>query len=60
MFILTILIIIICRIPSSTDGNILFFHKKHEKHVRFHAVQQQGSASSMPGTVGHIFNVIQK
>jgi hypothetical protein len=42
--------IIIFRIPSSTDAAVLFFQKKMEKNNRFHS-NQQGSAPPMPGTV---------
>ncbi len=51
MFVLFVLMILISRIPLSTDATVLFFHKKLEKNGRFHSNQQQVGASSMPGTV---------
>lgn len=44
-------LMIILRIPSSTDTAVLFFHRKLEQKSRFHSSQQEGNAPSMSGTV---------
>ncbi len=45
------LLMIIIRIPSSSDAPILFLHKNIEKPFRIHTNQQSGNAASMPGAV---------
>jgi hypothetical protein len=51
MFVFFFFVILVCRIPLSTDATALFFQKKLEKHGRFHTNQHHGGAASMPGTV---------
>ncbi|CAF1011162.1 unnamed protein product [Adineta steineri] len=50
IFLLFILMLII-RIPSSSDATVLFFQKKLDKQSRFHSNQGQDNAKVMPGAV---------
>ncbi len=48
---LLFLLMIIIRIPSSSDAAFLFFHKKLDKHTHLHSNQQLGNVPAMPGAV---------
>ena len=52
MLLLFVLIIII-RVPTSSDATVLFSHKKLEKHTHIHSNQHRGSAaaSHIPATI---------